>query len=220
MGGGEIEFLTEEEVNNDPEMSADAENFDQDGIERKIFCDGNVYKQMEEGEEWILDQDEHYTTIVEKDARVPKRNIRLAELSLKGRLRKEMMEREATADRDPLLIDFKRWLKEYEHRPGELFLENTVTTYYRIVRRLFFDEDDIEVIEGRAVCVWRGLHAIANRHSSLEDQYNAIRRFVEFRGVGDEANDDHNEEDQRIFKDWLVENQHQREARQRRETQQ
>ena len=95
-----------------------------------------------------------------------------------------------------------------------------MTTYYRIVRRLFFDEDDIEVIEGRAVCVWRGLHAIANRHSSLEDQYNAIRRFVEFRGVGDEANDDHNEEDQRIFKDWLVENQHQREARQRRETQQ
>jgi len=89
-----------------------------------------------------------------------------------------------------------------------------VTTYYRIVRHLFFDEDDIEAIARRAVCVLRGLHAIANRRSSLEDQYNAIRRFVEFRGVGDEANDDHNEEDQRIFEDRLVENQHQREAQQ------
>ena len=147
-----------------------------------------------------------------EDARVSKRNIRLGELSRTGRLRKEMMEREATADRDPLLIDFKRWLKEYEHRPGELFSENTVTTYYRIVRRLFFDEDDIEAIEGRAVCIWRVLRAIKERNSSLEDQYSAIRRFVEFRGIGDEANDDHNEEDQRIFEDWLAEDQHQREA--------
>ena len=147
-----------------------------------------------------------------EDTRVSKRNIRLAELSRTGRLRKEMMERDATADRDPLLIDFKRWLKEYEHRPGELFSENTVTSYYRIVRRLFFDEDDIEVIEGRAVCIWRVLRAIGERNSSLKDQYNAIRRFVEFRGIGDEANDDHNEEDQRIFEDWLAEDQHQREA--------
>ena len=149
-----------------------------------------------------------------EDTRVSKRNIRLAELSRTGRLRKEMMEREATADRDPLLIDFKRRLKEYEHRPGELFSENTVTSYYRIVRRLFFDEDDIEVIEGRAVCIWRVLRAMEERNSSLTDQYNAIRRFVEFRGIGDEANDDHNEEDQRIFEDWLAEDQHQREAQQ------
>ena len=44
-----IREMIDEEVNNDPEMSAEAENFDQHGIERKIFCDGNVYKQMEEG---------------------------------------------------------------------------------------------------------------------------------------------------------------------------
>ena len=69
MSGGEIREMIDEEVNNDPEMSAEAENFDQDGIERKIFCDGNVYKQMEEGEEWILDQDKHYETIVEKEDR-------------------------------------------------------------------------------------------------------------------------------------------------------
>ena len=56
MSGGEIREMIDEEVNNDPEMSAEAENFDQDGIERKIFCDGNVYKQMEEGEEWILEK--------------------------------------------------------------------------------------------------------------------------------------------------------------------
>jgi hypothetical protein len=148
-----------------------------------------------------------------EDARVSKRNIRLGELSRTGRLRKEMMEREATADRDPQLIDFKRWLKEYEHRPGEPFTESTVMKYYRIVRRLFFDEDDIEVIEGRAVRIWRVLHAMPNRNSSRDDEYNAIRRFVEFRRIGDEANDDHNnEEDQRIFKDWLAEDQHQREA--------
>ena len=147
-----------------------------------------------------------------EDARVSKRNIRLGELSRTGRLRKEMMEREATADRDPQLIDFKRWLKEYEHRPGQPFTESTVTSYYRIVRRLFFDEDDIEAIEGRAVRICRVLHAMPNRNSSRDDEYNAIRRFVEFRGIGDEANDDHNEEDQRIFEDWLAENQHQREA--------
>ena len=149
-----------------------------------------------------------------EDARVSKRNIRLGELSRTGRLRKEMMEREATADRDPQLIDFRRWLKEYEHRPGQPFTESTVTSYYRIVRRLFFDEDDIEAIEGRAVCICRVLRAIEKRNSSLEDQYNAIRRFVEFRGIGDEANDDHNEDDQRVFEDWLAENQHQREVQQ------
>ena len=149
-----------------------------------------------------------------EDTRVSKRNIRLGELSRTGRLRKEMMEREATADRDPQLIDFKRWLKEYEHRPGQPFTESTVTSYYRIVRRLFFDEDDIEAIEGRAVRICRVLHAMPNRNSSREDEYNAIRRFVEFRGIGDEANDDHNEEDQRVFEDWLAENQHQREVQQ------
>jgi hypothetical protein len=149
-----------------------------------------------------------------EDTRVSKRNIRLAELSRTGRLRKEMMEREATADRDPQLIDFKRWLKEYEHRPGQPFTESTVTSYYRIVRRLFFDEDDIEAIEGRAVRICRVLRAMPNRNSSREDEYNAIRRFVEFRRIGDEANDDPNEEDQRVFKDWLAENQHQREVQQ------
>ena len=149
-----------------------------------------------------------------EDARVSKRNIRLGELSRTGRLRKEMMEREATADRDPQLIDFKRWLKEYEHRPGQPFTESTVTSYYRIVRRLFFDEDDIEAIEGRAVRICRVLHAMPNRNSSRDDEYNAIRRFVEFRGIGDEANDDPNEEDQRVFEDWLAENQHQREVQQ------
>tara|TARA_B100000475_G_scaffold144769_1_gene106888 strand:+ start:254 stop:613 length:360 start_codon:yes stop_codon:yes gene_type:complete len=59
--------------------------------------------------------------------------------------------------------------------------------------RFFFHEDDIEAIEGRAVCIWRVLRAIKERNSSLEDQYSAIRRFVEFRGIGDEANDDHND---------------------------
>ena len=81
--------------------------------------------------------------------------------------------------------------------------------------RFFFHEDDIEAIEGRAVCIWRVLRAIKERNSSLEDQYSAIRRFVEFRGIGDEANDDHNEEDQRIFEDWLAEDQHQQGPEQR-----
>ena len=54
-----------------------------------------------------------------EDARVSKRNIRLAELSRTGRLRKEMMEREAIADRDPQLIDFKRWLRDdYDRKMG------------------------------------------------------------------------------------------------------
>jgi hypothetical protein len=149
-----------------------------------------------------------------EDARVSKRNIRLGELSRTGRRWKEMMEREATADRDPRLIAFRRWLKEYEHRPGQPFTESTVTSYYRIVRRLFFDEDDIEAIEGRAVRICRVLHAMPNRNSSRDDEYNAIRRFVKFRGIGDEANDDPNEEDQRVFEDWLAENQHQREVQQ------
>jgi hypothetical protein len=149
-----------------------------------------------------------------EDTRVSKRNIRLGELSRTGRRWKEMMGREATADRDPRLIAFRRWLKEYEHRPGQPFTESTVTSYYRIVRRLFFDEDDIEAIEGRAVRICRVLHAMPNRNSSRDDEYNAIRRFVKFRGIGDEANDDPNEEDQRVFEDWLAENQHQREVQQ------
>lgn len=126
-------------------------------------------------------------------ARVSKRNIRLEELSRTGRLRKEMMEREAIADRDQRLRDFKRWLERLEYRPGELFSENTVITYYRIVRRLFFDEDDMAVIERRAICEYRRLRALARRTSSEDDQYAAITRFVEFRDVGDEANDNHDE---------------------------
>ena len=136
-----------------------------------------------------------------QDARVSKRNIRLAELSRTGQRARKMREFEEVADRDQRLREFKRWLERYEHRPGELFQESTVMTYYRIVRRLFFDEDDMEVIERRAICVWRGLHAIARRNSSQDDQYNAIKRFVEFRGVGDEANDNHDEADQRILED-------------------
>ena len=184
MGGGEIEFLTEEEVNNDPEMSADAENFDQDGIERKIFCDGNVYKQMEEGEEWILDQDEHYTTIVEKDARVPKRNIRLAELSLKGRLRKEMMEREAIADRNPRLIAFRRWLKEdYVLPNGQPYNDSVVINYYQKVRPLFFEEEDIEAIVEHANDRLREFEAMDEVTSRNQNEYQALRRFVEHRST-------------------------------------
>jgi hypothetical protein len=123
-----------------------------------------------------------------------------------------MMEREAIADRDPRLIAFRRWLKEdYVLPNGQPYNDSVVINYYQKVRRLFFDEDDIEDIERRAVCIWRHMK-LANRNSSLEDQYNAIRRFVEFRGIGDEANDDHNEDDQRVFEDWLAENQHQREV--------
>lgn len=129
-----------------------------------------------------------------ENARVSKRNIRLEELSRTGRLRKKMMEREAIADRDPQLRDFKRWLERLEYRPGEFFeIRSTVKTYYRIVRRLFFDEDDMAVIERRAICEYRRLHAKARRTSSEDDQYAAIKRFVEFRDVGDEANDNHDE---------------------------
>ena len=80
-------------------------------------------------------------------------------------------------------------------------------TYYRIVRRLFFDEDDMAVLERRAICIYRGLHAIARRTSSEDDQYNAIRRFVEFLEVGDEANDNHDEADRRIFDEWRTKEQ-------------
>ena len=142
-----------------------------------------------------------------EDARVSKRNIRLAELSRTGRLRKEIMEREAIADREPRLREFMRWLERHEHRPGELFQERTVMTYYRIVRRLFFDEDDMAVLERRAICIYRGLHAIARRTSSEDDQYNAIRRFVEFLEVGVEANDNHDEADRRIFDEWRTKEQ-------------
>ena len=44
--------MIDEEVNNDPEMSAEAENFDQDGIERKIFVTGtfiNWWKKVKNG---------------------------------------------------------------------------------------------------------------------------------------------------------------------------
>ena len=142
-----------------------------------------------------------------EDARVSKRNFRLAELSRTGRLRKEIMEREAIADREPRLREFMRWLERHEHRPGELFQERTVMTYYRIVRRLFFDEDDMAVLERRAICIYRGLHAIARRTSSEDDQYNAIRRFVEFLEVGVEANDNHDEADRRIFDEWRTKEQ-------------
>ena len=55
-----------------------------------------------------------------EDARVSKRNIRLAELSRTGQRAKETREREAVADRDPRFIEFKRWLRDdYVQRNGQ-----------------------------------------------------------------------------------------------------
>ena len=87
-----------------------------------------------------------------EDVRVSKRNIRLAELSRTGQRAKERREREAIADRDPRFIEFKRWLRDdYKLRNGQPYDESTQKTYCRIVRRLFFDEEeDIEDIVERA----------------------------------------------------------------------
>ena len=111
--------------------------------------------------------------------RVSKRNIRLAELSRTGRLRKEMMGREAIADRDDRLIKFRRWLESYEHAPGQPYVNDTVDTYYRIVRRLFFDEENIEVIVERATDKVRELEALPRRGPEVQNEYQALKGFVE-----------------------------------------
>mmetsp|Transcript_2657 Transcript_2657/g.10809 ORF Transcript_2657/g.10809 Transcript_2657/m.10809 type:complete len:944 (-) Transcript_2657:1780-4611(-) len=118
-----------------------------------------------------------------EDARVSKRNIRLAELSRTGRLRKEMMEREAIADRDPRFIEFKRWLRgDYVQENGQPYLESTWETYCRIVRREFLDEEeDIEVIVERAEDRVRELNALPRRGPEVQNEYQALKRFVEHR---------------------------------------
>ena len=64
-----------------------------------------------------------------EDARVSKRNIRLAELSRTGQRAKETREREAIADRDPRFIEFKRWLRDdYVQDNGRPYLESTWET--------------------------------------------------------------------------------------------
>ena len=132
-----------------------------------------------------------------EDARVSKRNIRLAELSRTGRRRKQMMEREAIADRDDRLIKFRRWLESYEHAAGQRYVEGTVETYYRIIRQLFFIEEDIEVIEennevveeNNEVIVQRAqtrlheLEALPQRGPEVQNELQSLRRFVEYRST-------------------------------------
>lgn len=132
-----------------------------------------------------------------EDARVSKRNIRLAELSRTGRRQKQMMEREAIADRDDRLIKFRRWLESYEHAAGQRYVEGTVETYYRIIRRLFFIEEDIEVIEennevveeNNEVIVQRAqtrlheLEALPQRGPEVQNELQSLRRFVEYRST-------------------------------------
>ena len=115
-----------------------------------------------------------------EDARVSKRNIRLAELSRTGQRDKETREYEEVADRDPQLREFKRYLQQYKYR-GRLYVEDTVDAYYRIVRRLFFDEEDNEVIVGRAEDRLRQLEALPQQGPEVQNELQALRRFAEFR---------------------------------------
>ena len=126
--------------------------------------------------------------------RVSKRNILLGELSRTGRLRAEQKEREEIADRDPALRRFKTWLKEYRWGQRKLpFSENTVDTYYRIVREFFFDQDDVSVVKQRAEDELERIRAIANRTSAEGDKYSATRRFVEFIGGGPRMDEEEDE---------------------------
>jgi len=126
--------------------------------------------------------------------RVSKRNILLGELSRTGRLRAEQKEREEIADRDPALRRFKTWLKEYRWGQRKLpFSENTVDTYYRIVREFFFDQDDVDVVKQRAEEELERIRAIANRTSAEGDKYSATRRFVEFIGGGPRMDEEEDE---------------------------
>ena len=115
-----------------------------------------------------------------EDVRVSKRNIRLAELSRTGQRDKEAREYEEVADRDPQLREFKRYLQQYKYH-GRLYVEDTVDAYYRIVRRLFFDEEDIEVIVGRAEDRLRQLEALPQQGPEVQNELQALRRFAEFR---------------------------------------
>ena len=119
-----------------------------------------------------------------EDTRVSKRNIRLGELSRTGRLRKEMMEREAIADRDPRLIAFRRWLKEDYLLPnGQPYNDSVVVNYYQKVRPLFFEEEDIKAIVERANDRLREFEAMDEVTSRNQNEYQALRRFVEHRST-------------------------------------
>ena len=120
-----------------------------------------------------------------EEVRVSKRNIRLAELSRTGQRAKERREREAMADRDPRFIEFKRWLREdYKQINGQPYDESTRETYCRIVRRLFFDEEEvIEVIVERAEDRVRELNALSRRGPEVQNEYQALKRFVEHRST-------------------------------------
>jgi hypothetical protein len=122
----------------------------------------------------------------------------LGELSRTGRLRAEQKEREAIADRDPELRRFKTWLKEYRYGQRKLpFSENTVDTYYRIVREFFFDQDDVNVVKRHVEDELERIRAKASsdRNSTEVDKYNATRRFVEF--IGNEPRMDEEEDESR-----------------------
>ena len=94
-----------------------------------------------------------------------------------------MMEREAIADRDPRFIEFKRWLRDdYVQENGQPYLESTWEAYCRVVRREFLDEEeDIEVIVERVEDRVRELNALPRRGPEVQNEYQALKRFVEHR---------------------------------------
>ena len=117
-----------------------------------------------------------------EDSRVSKRNIRLAELSRTDQQARKTREREASADRDPRFIEFKRWLRDdYVRENGQPYLESTWETYCRIVRREFLDEEDIEVIVERVTGKVRALEALPERGPEVQNEYQALKRFIEHR---------------------------------------
>jgi len=114
--------------------------------------------------------------------KVSKRGIPLADLSNTGLQEKRRRESAVDPDENEHLKDFKRWLENCEYEPGKRYAPDSVTSYYRIIRRYFVNDADIEDIV-RSVKQWLAANAEPSEEMSEHTHQNELhsrKNFIRF----------------------------------------
>ena len=78
--------------------------------------------------------------------KVSKRGIPLADMSNTGRKERYRQQSAVNPDENEYLKAFKVWLENHEYQPGKKYAPDSVESYYRIIRRYFVNDADIEEI--------------------------------------------------------------------------
>ena len=101
--------------------------------------------------------------------KVSKRGIPLTDISNTGRKERYRQQSAVDPDANEVLKAFKEWLEKHEYELGKMYAPDSVQSYYKIIKRYFCNDADIEdIIE--EVERWLELREQASR--SEPDEYS------------------------------------------------